>query len=335
VDERVGQLGEKRLLEEIILPRVNPNMDPYLAGDDCGLLHVADGSVICVSTDRVPWDLTAYRLELMSEFDLGHYLAVLNISDIAAMGAVPVALLLNVAIPANFPVNKLKDIIDGALAAAAENKCVIIGGDLSDSAEPSLCATSIGVARQNETLPRFGAQPGDAIYMTSPFGVSATGFRYFRDARPSGMRLADDEEAILRSALIRPTPQVRAGQELARHGLRITAMDNTDGLSQSLADLAAINSRHYSIEASQLRVGKLTVKVADFLGEEPVELGMGPGADMNLVGTVNDASLIETMGMLRIGTVEEGTGVSIVTKAGRSLLQSTGWNYFLEKARWP
>ena len=329
VAEQVGHLGEKRLLEEIILPRVNPNKDSHLAGDDCGILTVPDGSEICVSTDRVPWDLTAYRLKLMSEFDLGYYLAVLNISDIAAMGAIPIALLLNLAIPSDFSVDRLIDIVDGAMAAATENRCAIIGGDLSDSAEPSLCATSIGITRQNESLLRYGAQSGDAIYMTRPFGMSATAFRYFRDAKPRGMQLRSDDEAALRSALIRPVPQLRVGRELAGLKLRMTAMDNTDGLSQSLAELAAINSKHYSIDARLIEVDDLTTKVADFLREEPIELGMGPGADMNLVGTISDASLIEKIGMLRIGTVEEGHGVSIATGTARSPLRSTGWNYFL------
>jgi len=331
VDEVVGHLGEKRILEEIILPRVNPGKDTHLAGDDCGILNVPDGSAICVSTDRVPWDLTAYKLNLMSEFDLGYYLAVLNISDIAAMGATPLALLLNLAVPSDFPVEKLRDVVDGAMAAAAENSCVIIGGDLSDSAEPSLCATSIGFAPQNQTLPRLGAQPGDAIYMTRQFGVSATALRYFRDAKPRGMRLKSDDELTLRAALIRPTPQLRIGRELAKRGLRVTGMDNTDGLSQSLADLAATNSKHYAIDARLIDVEELTNEVANFLNEDPIELGMGPGADMNLVGTVNDPSLIEEIGMLRIGTVEAGSGVSIATETMRRPLQSTGWNYFLGK----
>jgi len=328
----VGQLGEKRLLAEVILPRVNPNRDPHLAGDDSAVLDIPDGSAVCISTDRVPWDLTAYSLKLMSEFDLGYYLAVLNLSDIAAMGGVPIGLLLNIAVPSDFPVDYLTSIVDGAVAAANQNHCGIIGGDLSDSVEPSLCATSIGFTRQNAALLRYGSEPGDAIYMTRPFGLCATAFRYFREAKPQGMQLDSGDEANLRSALVRPVPQLQVGKALAQRKLRITAMDNTDGLSQSLAELATINGKRFMLDARLIPVNPITASVADFLQEDPIHLGTGPGADMNLVGTVSDPSLIDEMNMIRIGVVQEGKGVSIATDTGVQPLPLNGWEYFREPA---
>ena len=329
--ETIGHFGEKRLLQEVILPMVNPNGSDHLPGDDCGIVSVPAGNIICASTDRVPWDLTAYRLKVMSEFDLGHYLATLNISDIAAMGAKPAGLLLNIALPSHFLVNHLIQIVKGALAAATTYDCPILGGDLSDSSEPSICATSIGYTKIGECLFRRGALPGDCIFMTRPFGLSATAFRYFREAKPRGMTLASGAEDTLRTALIQPIPQISTGQALARYKGRVTAMDNTDGLSQSLAELAAINKMHYQIDADLLTINELTIQVAEFLDEEPFNLGMGPGADMNLVGTIDDSTVVPDQEIIRIGTVREGTGVSI-TAAGTSYpLEPNGWNYFVER----
>ena len=331
--ETIGDFGEKRLLQEVILPMVNPNKSDRLAGDDCGIVDVPAGNIICASTDRVPWDLTAYHLKVMSEYDLGHYLATLNISDIAAMGAKPAGLLLNIALPSNFRVDDLIQIIEGAVTAATTYDCPILGGDLSDSYEPSICATSIGYAKIGQCLFRRGALPGDCIFMSSPFGLSATAFRYFREAKPRGMTLANGAEDTLKTALTRPIPQIRTGQELARYKGRVTAMDNTDGLSQSLAELAAVNGMHYQIDADLLTINQLTIQVAEFLGEEPVNLGMGPGADMNLVGTIDDATAARDQQVVRIGTVREGIGVSITIAGTSCPLEPNGWNYFVEREK--
>ena len=327
----IRHLGEKRLLQEILLPLVNPGRDPFLSGDDCGMVDVPDGHLICASTDRVPWDLTAYRLGVMSEFDLGYYLVVLNISDIAAMGAVPVGLLLNLALPPDFLIASLEKIMSGVMAASAQYKCPILGGDLSDSLEPSLCATSIGVVKRGQYLLRRGAAIGDAIYISGICGLSATAFRYFLNARPLGMTLPKQDEDLLREAFMRPVPQLRLGQALARSVNRATAMDNTDGLSQSLHELADINRLHYVMDLELLPIHRITLQVAGFLGEEPVNLAMGPGADFNLVGTVDFPSVIDRLGMHRIGRVEKGHGVSIVSDGVWHDIKPNGWNYFLKR----
>lgn len=326
--ETVGQLGEKRLLQQVILPMINPGQNPHLAGDDCGIVGIGSGQIVCVSTDRVPWDLTAYHLKIMSEYDLGYYLAVLNISDIAAMGAKPTGLLLNIALPSDFPIKDLVQIFKGALAAATEYNCSIIGGDLSEAHEPSLCATSIGYTNAGECIFRKGSQPGDSIVMTPPFGLCATAFRYYRDAKPHGMILEKSSEEALKAALIRPVPQIATGQRLARHNGRVTVMDNTDGLSQTIVELAEINQMHYSIDVDLLTIDELTNRVGAFLGEDPISIGMGPGADMNLVGTVDDASIIDGKEIVRIGTVQEGSGVSITTSGATRPLKPNGWDYF-------
>jgi thiamine-monophosphate kinase len=328
VGDVVGELGEKRLLKTLILPLVNPRGEYQLSGDDCGIVNVPDGHLICASTDRVPWDLTAYRLKIMSEFDLGYYLAVLNISDIAAMGAVPAGLLLNLAMPADYPVASLREIIQGAVAASVEFSCPILGGDLSDSYEPSFCATSIGLAKRGQYLLRRGAEVGDSVYMSGPCGLSAAAFRYFLDARNRGMQLMDDDYRLLRDALVRPSPQLNSAHTLACSKYRVTAMDNTDGLGQTLFELAEINNLHYSVDSELLPVHRLVHEVADFLGEDPVDLAMGPGADFNLVGTIDNAMIVQKLDMFRIGAVEKGSGISLLQAGRRRQVNPKGWDYF-------
>src|SRR5258708_5788022 len=95
---RLRDIGEKRLIAEYIQPLLNPDRLPESVGDDCALIPVWGDVCLCVSTDRVPADLLAFRLGLISFRELGSYLAILNISDIAACGGEPRGLLLNCAL---------------------------------------------------------------------------------------------------------------------------------------------------------------------------------------------------------------------------------------------
>ena len=80
---KLRDIGEKRLIAEYIRPLFNPAGLRESVGDDCALIQVGAGNWVCVSTDRVPADLIAFKLGLIGFRELGQYLAVLNISDIA------------------------------------------------------------------------------------------------------------------------------------------------------------------------------------------------------------------------------------------------------------
>src|SRR5262249_49684969 len=97
----IADVGEKELIRSTIKPLLNPTDDHNSIGDDCAAIPIRAGSLACISTDRVPADLISFRLGIISHRGLGNYLAILNLSDIAAMGAEPVGLLLNLALPSN------------------------------------------------------------------------------------------------------------------------------------------------------------------------------------------------------------------------------------------
>ena len=98
----IGEIGEKRLITEFIRPFFNETNAPEGVGDDCAMV-ATDGATVLLSTDRVPADLISFRLGILDFEGLGRYLAVLNISDIAACGGTPKALLLNFGLPGTSP----------------------------------------------------------------------------------------------------------------------------------------------------------------------------------------------------------------------------------------
>src|SRR6266508_6314969 len=107
----IGDIGEKELIRTLITPLLNPEANRDLPGDDCGIAWVANGIPICISTDRVPWDLIAFRIGLIDINRLGYYLAVLNLSDIAAMGAIALGVVLNLGLPPSSPIDDLRALL--------------------------------------------------------------------------------------------------------------------------------------------------------------------------------------------------------------------------------
>src|SRR4051812_15727761 len=95
----IGEIGEKQIIERFLRPLFNPNNDENGVGDDCAAVELPSGTLGLYSTDRVPADLISYRSGVLDNFGLGRYLAVLNLSDIAACGGSPQALLLNFGLP--------------------------------------------------------------------------------------------------------------------------------------------------------------------------------------------------------------------------------------------
>src|SRR2546423_2326280 len=97
--QNISDIGEKRLISEFLHPLYNRADQIEGVGDDCAMLESGDGRFWLFSTDRVPADLISFKLGILDYYGLGKYLARLNISDIAACGGTPRALLLNLGLP--------------------------------------------------------------------------------------------------------------------------------------------------------------------------------------------------------------------------------------------
>lgn len=329
---RLKDIGEKALIADIIRPLFNPDRFPTRVGDDCALIEVSGDLCVCVSTDRVPADLRSFKLGLIDFRQLGQYLAVLNISDIAAAGGRPVALLLNLAFPPDFLVDDFQALLGGAKDAADRYGVVISGGDLSDSAEMNLVATSIGLVNRRQALLRSGAKPGDRVFCTDYIGISAAAFAHY--LRPSGtnpLPLTVDQELVLTKHFRDPVPQVELGQRLATSGSWTSAMDVTDGVAQSFSEIAAASSCGIILDADSLPVHEICRLVASHYKLDPIDLVLGAAADFQLVGSLNPSrpGFEDLARSLRIiGEVVDDAGVFLRSSGVLTKLTPRGWNYY-------
>ncbi|XMB85396.1 thiamine-phosphate kinase [Mycoplasmatota bacterium WC44] len=333
---KISDLGEKILIKYLIKPLFNETKDKNLAGDDCAILNIKDYTTVSVSTDRVPSDLIAFRLGLMEYFDLGYYLAVLNISDIYASGHEPVGLLLNFGLNNDMKVKDLYSCLKGVKRACIEYRCIVMGGDLSSSKELSISATSLGVNRAGKPLYRSNSKVGDLVFISKEMGKPAAAFAYYLRAKKRGLSLNHQEEEILKSQLCSPKVDVMLSKALSQCTSELSCMDNTDGIGQSFIEIAEINDVKIILDEEKFLIPDIVEKVAVFLKEEPNLLSLSACADFQLIGTISkeNYNLHEELLVNKIqiiGEVTEGRGVFLRKDFEVREYTDQGWDYFNEE----
>jgi thiamine-monophosphate kinase len=334
---KISDIGEKRLISEFVRPFFNEMDEVGGVGDDCAMLEMASSGVCLISTDRVPADLIAFRLRILDYEGLGRYLACLNISDIAACGGRPLALLLNLGLPNDLDYEHFKSLCKGFKDAAEKHGCRVLGGDISSSNEISLSATSIGIAPKDKVLTRRDAKEGDKIFISRQLGLTPTAFAYYLECQSMRPILSESEIDILRRQFTNIDPLVSMGIALSESGRCTSCMDNTDGVGQSLLELSLASGVSFVIDVDTFQLDPLVEKIAAEVGDDAIELAFSAGADFSLIGTL-DGRWLEKQGhalfdpsLQIIGHVEAGSGVKVRSASGEKPLEFSGWNYFLQE----
>lgn len=236
-------------------------------GDDGAVLDVPPGSRLVVSTDSTVEEVH-FRKDWLSPAEIGWRATTAALSDLAAMGAAPLGVLLALTVPARWR-GALLELADGIGAAVAAHRTRIVGGDVTDGDRLALAITVLGHA--THPLTRAGARAGDRLYVTGALGGPGAALTAWLTGREPG------PEARARFA--RPEARIAAGQWLAAHGAR-AAIDLSDGLGGDARHLAHASGLRCVIEAAAVpRLGGLEVRDAIASGEEYELLVAGPSLD--------------------------------------------------------
>ncbi|WP_349280088.1 thiamine-phosphate kinase [Polaromonas hydrogenivorans] len=200
-------------------------------GDDCALLQPTPGTQLAISSDMLVEG--RHFFADVDPFSLGHKALAVNLSDLAACGATPLAFTLALALP-RIDEPWLEAFSRGLLALADAHGCELVGGDTTQG-PLNICITVFGevpvVNGKSQALLRSGARAGDDIYVSGTLGDA----RLALEAMRGSINLPADLLAQARGRLERPTPRVALGQAL--RGVASAALDISDGL---LGDLRHI-----------------------------------------------------------------------------------------------
>lgn len=250
-------VGEIAALARIV-PRLPRGGATVLGpGDDAAVVAAPDGRFV-VTTD-VMVEGPDFRRAWSSPHDLGWKAAATNLSDIAAMGAVPTSLVVALIAPADTPVSELEQLADGladACAALAPG-CGVVGGDLTVGNSMTIAVTAFGDLEGRAPVTRSGAQVGDVVAVSGGLGLAARGLRMLFDeavdehSEPDAARAAElraDEPRIIEAQLA-PRPPLADGVAAALAGA--TAMlDLSDGLALDARRIARASGVTIDLDAA-------------------------------------------------------------------------------------
>ena len=316
------ELTEEGLLEAIrrVLSGAGPEVRVGV-GDDAAVLAPTGGELV-LTTDVMVEGIHFVRQRTGAR-DVGYKAIVVNVSDLAAMGASPRAAVCALVLPPDVDAAWVMELFGGMREACDEYALWLVGGDLSRGRDASIAVTVTGEVAPGRAVLRSGAHSGDRIVVTGELGGSAAGLQLSAaSAKPTELQLA-----LVRRHL-RPAARVGEGGVLAAHGAT-AMMDVSDGLGIDLSRLARASGAGATV----------------VLGDVPVARGatlddaLGGGEDYELLATLPDdaavdaarTELTEAFGvpLAEIGRIVDGGGLTAVDADGTERpLAPSGWDHF-------
>jgi thiamine-monophosphate kinase len=326
--------------EDQLIARIGKRFRPptNLAGLDSGLA-LGPGDDACVLRTSRGWQWVAssdafiegvhFVRRLHPPASIGYKALARAASDLAAMGATPRCFLLSLALPARLTKEWLASFLDGMARAARKFGMALAGGDTSQTDAIAINLTVLGEIRAGRAILRFGARPGDRIFVTGRLGAAQLGLEILL----RGLSRRPDLRRLLAPQLF-PNPPVALGQWLSRIGLPTAMMDLSDGLSTDLDRLCRSSGVGARIRATSLPA----VRVPEALrcrGIEALNLARDAGEDYQLLFTVPARASRriprrrDGVHITEIGEIVRGRGISIISADGSSSpLTPRGWDHF-------
>ena len=301
-------------------------------GDDCALLQTSTGMQLAISSDMLVEG--RHFFADVDPFKLGHKALAVNLSDLAACGAKPVAFTLALSLP-KADETWLAPFSHGLMALAAKHNCALIGGDTTQG-PLNICITVFGEVPKQQTLLRSGAQVGDDIYVSGTLGDA----RLALEALRGTLALPMEAFASAKARLETPTPRVALG--MALRGIASSAIDVSDGLLGDLGHILKQSQVGATIDTSKaifLIATQLTntSDTGQFNQKLQLKYVLSGGDDYELAFTApvhqRDAILAAAQTsqtpVTRIGQIETALGLRLEDEQGQPVPNNFGsWDHF-------
>ena len=296
-------------------------------GDDCALLQPSPGTQLAISSDMLVEG--RHFLSTVDPFKLGHKALAVNLSDLAACGAKPLAFTLALALP-RADAAWAAPFAQGLFALADAHDCELIGGDTTQG-PLNICITVFGevpvVNGRSQALLRSGAQDGDDLYVSGTVGDARMALEVFRGT----LSLPGAVFEAARQRMEQPTPRVALG--MALRGIATAAIDISDGL---LGDLGHILKRSgvgatVDADAAAQQVAARTL-CSDIAPAQWRDWALAGGDDYELLfcapvsqrEAVTAAAQANQTVVTRIGHIEAARGLRLVDASGQLLPNTYG-----------
>lgn len=304
---------------------------PLGIGDDCALLRPRPGEDIAVTTD-LSIDARHFRLDWHPPEAVGHRALARGLSDLAAMGARPLAAFLSLGLPAALTRRRrgaswADRFYDGLLALAAAHNTPLAGGDLAQSPVALADIVLVGAVPRNRALLRSGARPGDALYVTGTLGGAAAGLATLAQLTPARRaRLTAAHCPAPLAAHLFPQPRLAQGLWLQKRRAATAAIDVSDGLSTDLMHLCEESGLAAEVDAAALPIAPGATLQQALHGGEDYELLFTAPASARLPRRIAGVPLTRIGRMTRARAGKPS--LVLLTENRAQPLQPQGWQHF-------
>ena len=322
------ELGERKIIELILecLDQM-PNM-PVPFGDDVSAIDIGRGKLAVIKTDMlvgktdVPQDMSLWQAARKA--------VVMNVSDLAAKGVQPLALLAAIGVPRSLSRQDIQQIGKGLNAGAREYNAYILGGDTNEASDLVISCAVLGICQKRHLIRRSGAKPGDYAAVTGFFGKTASALKILMEnlSAPPEIR-----EELVNSVLM-PHARLREGLALAQTQAATASIDSSDGLAWSLHEISLASNVGFALD--NLPIAQEAEKFAKIHGLDAAELTLYGGEEYELLVTIQpklwqDAKkAVKNVGgsLIRIGRVTKEKNLLLKTVGRTVYIEARGWEHF-------
>ena len=324
----VEELGERKIIDLILgcLDQM-PNM-PVPFGDDISAVDIGRGKRAVIKTDMLVGKTDVP--EDMSLWQAARKAVVMNISDLAAKGVQPLALLASIGIPRGLSKKGVQQIGEGLNAGAREYNAYILGGDTNETSDLVISCSVLGICQKRYLIRRDGAKPGDYVAVTGFFGKTTSGLKILMENLSAPLEIREE----LVNSVLMPCARLREGLALAQNQAATASIDSSDGLAWSLHEISLASNVGFVLD--NLPIAQQAEEFAKIQDLDPVELTLYGGEEYELVVTVKpelwqDAKkALETVGgcLIKIGWVTKEKTLLLKVLGKTVSIEARGWEHF-------
>lgn len=311
--QTVSQVGEFGLIQRVTSGRVQSPGTLLGPGDDAAVLAAPDGRV--VATTDVLVQNVHFRLDWSTPHQVGRKAVAVNLSDIAAMGAVPTGLLVGLACSPEERTTLVDELAAGMWEEAQRVGIGLVGGDVVSSTALTISVTALGDLQGRAAVTRSGARPGDVVAVAGRLGWAAAGWAVLARGFRSPVAVVGAQRV--------PEPPYEAGPSAAAAGAT-SMVDTSDGLLADLGHVAEASQVGIDVRSDMVEIPQRLVEVASALGTNPRHWVLTGGEDQALAATFPAGQPLPR-GWTAIGSVVQGRGVTV---DGAEYDDEEGWQHW-------
>ncbi len=311
---KIKDIGEFGLIDKIT--KKSKDKDVVVGiGDDAAVVKTIKGLQVITTDCLVEGD--HFRQGWFTPKRIGMKAIEINVSDIAAMGAVPKFVLISLGLPKNLEINFVEQMYSGMWKTCEKYSIEVIGGNMTHSKQIFVSVTITGDIDKKNLCLRSNAKHGDYIFVSGPLGNGRAGLRLFQENVEGFNKV--------RKTYLEPKARLKNALKLAPH---INSMiDISDGLASDIKHICEQSKCGAIIYKDKIPIKDEVRQIAKTLGEDEYNYALFGGEDFQLVYTVSKDNIDKINGFL-VGEIIEGDNVKVLSEAGKIIINKKGYDHF-------